>query len=143
MSAAPTASSAYATMGSTNGTHDVKAGTTANLKEIKYEQEGDEDTRGESSEPAQQQQQRLQQPKVKKRRLGVDPSLIISEERSKRRRTPTPEPEQDDKDVVHDPKDPQRAKELGLQIYQKIMDAKDSECVASDCCDGIRHAGYG
>lgn len=57
----------------------------------------------------------------------MDPSLIISEERSKRRRTPTPEAEHEDKDGVHDPKDPARAKELGLQIFKKIMDSKDSE----------------
>jgi len=67
------------------------------------------------------------QPKVRKHRLGVDPSLIISDERSKRRRSPSPERENDDKHVVHDPKDPERAKQLGSQIYRKIMETKDSE----------------
>jgi hypothetical protein len=85
-------------------------------------------TRAESSEtPQNAGTAQEQQPRVKKRRLGVDPSLIISEERSKRRRTPTPEAEHDDKDGVHDPKDPARAKELGLQIFKKIMDSKDPE----------------
>lgn len=66
-------------------------------------------------------------PKVRKRRLGVDPTLIISEERSKRRRTPSPEAEEDSKAAVFDPKDPVRAKLLGMQIYRKIMDSTDTE----------------
>ncbi len=66
--------------------------------------------------------------KVKKRRLfGVDPSLILSEERSKRRRTPSPEPEGDEKQAVLDPKDPERAKQLGMQVYRRIMETEDSE----------------
>lgn len=71
------------------------------------------------------------QPKVKKRRLGVDPRLIISEERSKRRRTPSPEPEEDNRRTVHDPKNPERAKQLGLQIYGRIMGMNDLESVGS------------
>ncbi|ORX41076.1 Bromodomain-containing protein [Kockovaella imperatae] len=65
----------------------------------------------------------------KKRRnlRGVDPSLIISQDRSKRRKTPTPEPEaRDSKDAV-DPKDKDRAKRLGMEIYEKIMASKDKE----------------
>lgn len=65
--------------------------------------------------------------KVKKKRLGVDPSLIIAEGgRSKRRRTPSPEPDQKEQ-VNLDPKDSARAKELGMVIYEKIMDSKTKE----------------
>lgn len=67
------------------------------------------------------------QPRVRKKRLGVDPSLIISEDRPKRRKTPTPEPVVEDEPEVVDPKDPERATRLGLEVYQKIMDKKDSE----------------
>ena len=67
------------------------------------------------------------QAKTRRRRLGVDPSLIISEDRSKRRRTPSPEADDDDKDAVHDPQDAQTVKHLGMQIFQKIMDSKDSK----------------
>ena len=88
---------------------------------VKAENDGPDHTseQRDSSEPA---------PRMKKRRLlGVDPSLIISEERSKRRKTPTPEAEADEKDVVRDPKDPERAKQLGLQIYGKVMESRDPE----------------
>lgn len=65
--------------------------------------------------------------KVKKKRLGVDPSLIIAEGgRSKRRRTPSPQPEQKEQ-VNLDPKDSARAQELGMVIYEKIMDSKTKE----------------
>ncbi|KAL1410050.1 hypothetical protein Q8F55_004052 [Vanrija albida] len=66
-----------------------------------------------------------EKPKERKRRLGVDPSLILSEGRSKRRRTPTPEPIVNKNDM--DPKDPERAKALGLALYYKIMAMKDSD----------------
>jgi hypothetical protein len=60
----------------------------------------------------------------KKRRLGVDPSLIISDGRSKRRRTPTPEPEETaGKEEVNDPKDKARAQALGRDIYNEIMNS--------------------
>lgn len=66
--------------------------------------------------------------KVKKKRLGVDPSLIIAEGgRSKRRRTPSPQPEQQKEQVNLDPKDSARARELGMVIYEKIMDSKTKE----------------
>lgn len=63
--------------------------------------------------------------RVKKRRLGVDPSLIISDGRSKRRRTPSPEPEVKNEPGggANDPKDAARATTLGRDIYQKIMDS--------------------
>ena len=65
---------------------------------------------------------------VKRRLMGVDPSLILSNDRSKRRRTPSPEPEAaGGKEDAADPKDPPRAKKLGLEIYAQIMDQKDSE----------------
>ena len=64
----------------------------------------------------------------KRRLLGVDPSLILSEERSKRtKRTPSPDAEDDIKEGSYDPKDSERAKTLGMQIYQKIMTKKDRE----------------
>ena len=66
------------------------------------------------------------QPRQKKRRLGVDPSLILADTgRSRRRKTPTPGPE--DGKVDLDPKDPKRATELGRQIYDRIMASKDAE----------------
>lgn len=70
-------------------------------------------------------------PRVKKKRLGVDPSLIISDGRSKRRKTPTLTPETDvkkeDGSGERDPKDPERAATLGREIYQKMLDMKDKE----------------
>lgn len=74
------------------------------------------------------------QPRVRKKRtLGVDPSLIISDGRSKRRKTPTPQPETDVKKeqggVDRDPKDPERAASLGSEIYKKVVDMKDKEYV--------------
>nr|ODN89897.1 hypothetical protein L203_01814 [Cryptococcus depauperatus CBS 7841] len=67
--------------------------------------------------------------KLPKRRLGVDPSLIISESgRSRRRRSPSPQSAQQQSNNP-DPKDPARAKELGLIIYEKIMAEKDKEHV--------------
>lgn len=63
----------------------------------------------------------------KKRRLGVDPQLILSTEgRSKRRRTPSPPPDTKQQ-VEHDPKDPERAAKVGLQIYTKILGMHDTE----------------
>ena len=71
--------------------------------------------------------------KGKKRRhlTGVDPSAILSEGRSKRRKTPTPEPEDKlgSKDHAQDPKDKERAKRLGMEIYNKIIAQKDREWV--------------
>lgn len=65
--------------------------------------------------------------RVKKKRLGVDPSLIIAEGgRSKRRRTPSPQPEQKEQ-VNTDPRDSARAKELGMVIYERIMGSKTKE----------------
>lgn len=62
----------------------------------------------------------------KKRRLDVNPQLILSEGRSKRRRTPSPPPAA--KQLVDsDPKDPERASQLGLQLYNKIMAMRDVE----------------
>lgn len=70
-------------------------------------------------------------PRIKKKRLGVDPSLIISDGRSKRRKTPTLTPETDvkkeDATGERDPKDPERAATLGRDIYQKVLDLKDKE----------------
>lgn len=87
--------------------------------EVKSE---DPEPRGTSADPV---------PKVKKRReLGVDPSLIISEERSKRRKTPTPEPEDVPRKDEHDPKDPVRAKQLGMEIYGKVLKMEDNESVS-------------
>ena len=74
-------------------------------------------------------------PRLKKKRLGVDPSLIISDGRSKRRKTPTLTPEtevkKDDGLAERDPKDVERATALGREIYQKIFDMKDKEYVPS------------
>lgn len=65
--------------------------------------------------------------RAKKKRLGVDPSLIIAEGgRSKRRRTPSPQPEQQEH-VDPDPRDSARAKELGMVIYERIMGSKTKE----------------
>ena len=70
-------------------------------------------------------------PRARRKRLGVDPSLILSDGRSKRRKTPDQTPETDVKKeqsaAERDPKDPERAAELGRQIYQKILDTKDKE----------------
>ncbi|BEI81463.1 hypothetical protein CcaverHIS002_0206230 [Cutaneotrichosporon cavernicola] len=60
----------------------------------------------------------------RKRRLDVNPSLILSTEgRSKRRRTPSPLPETEPE---MDPRDAERAKHLGLALYSKIMGLRDS-----------------
>lgn len=62
---------------------------------------------------------------ARKRRLDVNPELILSTEgRSKRRRTPSPGPQTKDDP---DPKDPSRAKQLGLQLYSKISAMRESE----------------
>lgn len=70
-------------------------------------------------------------PRVKKKRLGVDPSLIISNGRSKRHKTPTPTPGVDVKKEVGagdlDPKDSGKAAEAGREIYQKVLAMKDKE----------------
>lgn len=67
--------------------------------------------------------------RVRKRRLDVNPNLILSDGRSKRRKTPTPEPgaKDVDEDGVYDPKDPDRAQQLGNLIYGKIMGTSSSE----------------
>ena len=62
--------------------------------------------------------------RVRKRRLDVNPNLILSDGRSKRRKSPTPEMgggKGEDEDGLHDPKDPLRAQQLGNIIYGKIM----------------------
>lgn len=80
------------------------------------------DSPGDAAHPAAPSDQR-----VKKKRLGVDPSLIIAEGgRSKRRRTPSPQPEQKEQ-VNTDPRDSARAKELGMVIYERIMGSKTKE----------------
>lgn len=62
---------------------------------------------------------------ARKRRLDVNPELILSTEgRSKRRRTPSPGPQTKEDP---DPKDPARAKQLGLQLYNKISAMRESE----------------
>lgn len=62
---------------------------------------------------------------ARKRRLDVNPELILSTEgRSKRRRTPSPAPQPKDDP---DPKDPERAKQLGTQLYNKISSMRDTE----------------
>ncbi|WWD20660.1 hypothetical protein CI109_105136 [Kwoniella shandongensis] len=82
-----------------------------------------------SSASAAAEQQQQQQPKTRKRRLGVDPSLIISEERSKRRRTPSLDPEHGDEEVkgAVEIRDPAKVKEFGLSIYNRILQSKDSD----------------
>jgi hypothetical protein len=61
---------------------------------------------------------------ARKRRLDVNPDLILSAAgRSKRRRTPTPPPEKPNAD----PQDPERAKALGYQLYNKILNLRDEE----------------
>ena len=84
------------------------------------------DVKAETEEVAAEEAERKKQ---KRRMIGVDPSLIISEQRSKRRRSPTPEAEieVDTKSAVPNPKDGVRAKQYGMQIMKKIMDAMDSE----------------
>lgn len=80
------------------------------------------DSPGDAAHPAAPSDQR-----AKKKRLGVDPSLIIAEGgRSKRRRTPSPQPEQKEQ-VNTDPRDSARAKELGMVIYERIMGSKTKE----------------
>ncbi|WVQ70702.1 hypothetical protein IAR50_000224 [Cryptococcus sp. DSM 104548] len=70
----------------------------------------------------------------RKRRLDVNPSLIIDADggRPKRRRSPSPRAEKQEEIADADPKDPARAKELGMRIWQKIMEAqtKDGEPMA-------------
>lgn len=68
--------------------------------------------------------------KTRRRELGVDASLILSEGRSKRRRTPTPPPKVE-KEVEKEegPKDKARATKLGLEIYKRVVDERDKECV--------------
>lgn len=62
---------------------------------------------------------------TRKRRLDVNPELILSTEgRSKRRRTPSPDAHAKDDP---DPKDPERAKQLGTQLYNKISAMRDPE----------------
>ena len=58
---------------------------------------------------------------------GLDSSLILSTDRSKRRRTPTPEPADESKDDVLDPQDRERAKRLGMEMYRKIMAQRDKQ----------------
>ncbi|KAK4687188.1 hypothetical protein P7C73_g2928, partial [Tremellales sp. Uapishka_1] len=75
-------------------------------------------------------QEHDQPPKQRRRRMGVDPSLILSEGRSKRRKTPTPPPAGEDEAEAkgeNDPKDPARAKLLGGQIMKQIMEQKDKD----------------
>nr|XP_018259645.1 uncharacterized protein I303_07713 [Kwoniella dejecticola CBS 10117]OBR81803.1 hypothetical protein I303_07713 [Kwoniella dejecticola CBS 10117] len=69
--------------------------------------------------------------KIRKKRLDVNPALILVNDggRSKRRRTQSQEP---DHHLHHaaedkDPKDSMRAKELGYVIFKRIMDAKSSD----------------
>ncbi|WRT70655.1 uncharacterized protein IL334_007653 [Kwoniella shivajii] len=79
--------------------------------------------------------------RTRKRRLDVDTSLIISEERSKRRTTPNHENDhsqahgntQDQTNEDQHGKDPIKVKELGYILYGKMMDAKDSE--GNKMCD--------
>ncbi|KAK8850478.1 hypothetical protein IAR55_004396 [Kwoniella newhampshirensis] len=82
-----------------------------------------------SSSSADATEQQQQQPKTRKRRLGVDPSLIISEERSKRRRTPSVDPEHGDEDVkgAVEIRDPVKVKELGYVIYNRILESRDPD----------------
>lgn len=71
-------------------------------------------------------------PRVKKKRLGVDPSLIISDGRSKRRKTPDETPEMEDKKeqgLDRDPKDAEKAAQVGRELYQKLVATTDKECV--------------
>lgn len=65
----------------------------------------------------------------KRRLLGVDPSLIISDGRSKRRKSPTPEPSDSAVTKVEagkDPKDKARALSLGREIYKKVVDSQQN-----------------
>ncbi|TYJ54395.1 hypothetical protein B9479_004983 [Cryptococcus floricola] len=72
--------------------------------------------------------------RLRKRKLDVNPSLIIPADggRSKRRRSPSPHVAKQEGNADADPKDPARAKELGMRIWQKIMEAqtKDGEPMA-------------
>ncbi|WVR08581.1 hypothetical protein IAU60_005636 [Kwoniella sp. DSM 27419] len=79
-------------------------------------------TRAESSTPDPSSAARM-----KKKRLGVDPSLIISEERSKRRKSPSPTPGEHAAGQDRDPRDPVRAKELGSVIYKRILGSRDQD----------------
>lgn len=63
--------------------------------------------------------------RARKRKLDVDTSLIITEGRRRRR---SPSPAHDVKPDL-DPRDPERAKTLGLQLLARIMAMKDSKCV--------------
>ncbi|WWC72539.1 uncharacterized protein I206_106501 [Kwoniella pini CBS 10737] len=70
--------------------------------------------------------------KIRKKRLDVNPALILNVEggRSKRRRTTSQEPEHNPHPIVEDKdssKDPVKAKELGYVIYRKIMESKSSD----------------
>lgn len=73
------------------------------------------------------------QPRARRKRMGVDPSLIISEERSKRRRTPSPAPEtegkvkKEDGGDAADPKDPEKAAAVGKELYAMLMGLKGKE----------------
>ena len=88
-------------------------------------------TNGSEEPHGAEEQEAGDHPRVKKKRLGVDPSLIISDGRSKRRKTPTPTPETDVKKEDgagdRDPKDTERANTLGREIYQKILGLTDKE----------------
>ncbi|ODN99502.1 hypothetical protein L198_03346 [Cryptococcus wingfieldii CBS 7118] len=72
--------------------------------------------------------------RLRKRKLDVNPSLIIPADggRSMRRRSPSPHVAKQEGNADADPKDPARAKELGMRIWQKIMEAqtKDGEPMA-------------
>jgi hypothetical protein len=74
----------------------------------------------------------LAQKGVRKKRMGVDPSLIISDGRSKRRRTPTPEPAPAaataavKSEAEKDPKDKARATSLGREVYKKVLASVDN-----------------
>jgi hypothetical protein len=97
----------------------------------------DNTTRGQSTTEDPQvndeQNKGEEQPRARRKRMGVDPSLIISEERSKRRRTPSPAPEMDGKVKKEDgadaadPKDPEKAAAVGKELYDKLMDVKSKE----------------
>jgi hypothetical protein len=87
----------------------------------------------EEGKEGEEQEKSDDQPRVRRKRMGVDPSLIISEERSKRRKSPTPTPEGDGKvkkedgGSLADPKDPEKAAVVGKDLYDKLLDVKDRE----------------